>query len=288
MNIMFNKNNFIGAHISSSGGIWNAPINANAIGATGFALFTKSQLQWSSKPLDQKSINLFKNNMEKFNFVPEAVLPHDSYLINLGSPELESREKSLASFIDEVERVYSLGLKYLNFHPGSHLNKISEEESLNYIIENLNKALEKTNDVIFVIENTAGQGSNVGYRFEHLEYIINNINDKNRIGVCLDTAHLFASGYDIRTKIDYEKTMNEFEKIVGFKYLKGMHINDSKAKFNSRVDRHQSLGLGEIGFEPFKLIMNDSRISGIPLILETINETIWSQEIELLKSFINN
>jgi deoxyribonuclease-4 len=225
--------------------------------------------------------------MKEYNFTPDAVLPHDSYLINLGHPEEEKREKSLKSFIDEAKRVESLGLKYLNFHPGSHLKKISEEECLELISNSVNKAIDETESCIFVIETTAGQGSNLGYKFEHLAYIINRIKDKERIGVCIDTAHIFAAGYDIRTKEAYEETMKKFDEIVGFKYLKGMHINDSKAKFASRVDRHHSLGKGEIGIDAFKFIMQDKRIDNIPLILETIDPSIWAEEIKMLRSFEN-
>ncbi len=276
---------YIGAHVSAAGGVENAVKNAVAIGANGFALFTKNQRQWFAKPLTEKNIEKFKEYMNEHNFSADAILPHDSYLINLGHPEDEKREKSLKSFIDEAKRVEILGLKYLNFHPGSHLRKISEEECLNLICNSLNKAIKETDSCIFVIETTAGQGSNLGYKFEHLAYIIENVNDKERIGVCIDTAHIFAAGYDIRTKEAYEKTMQEFDEIVGFKYLKGMHINDSKAKFASRVDRHHSLGKGEIGIDAFKFIMQDKRIDNIPLILETIDPEIWEEEIKILRSF---
>jgi len=276
---------YVGAHVSSSGGVYNAPINAHKIDAKGFALFTKNQRQWVAKPLDEKTINKFKEKMNEFEYTADMVLPHDSYLINLGHPEIEKEQKSLNAFIDELKRVEQLGLKYLNFHPGSHLKKISEEECLEKIAKNINIALKETNSAIAVIETTAGQGSNLGYKFEHLKNIIDLVNDKERIGVCIDTAHIFAAGYDIRTKEAYENTMNQFDEIVGFKYLKGMHINDSKAKFASRVDRHHSLGKGEIGIDAFKFIMNDKRIDNIPLILETINPEIWKDEIELLYSF---
>ena len=276
---------YIGAHVSAAGGIENAIINAVNIGANGFALFTKNQRQWKAKPLSKKNIAKFKEYMKIHGFSANSVLPHDSYLINLGHPEIEKREKSLEAFIDEAKRVEALGLKYLNFHPGSHLRKISEEECLDFISENVNKALKETESCIFVIETTAGQGSNLGYKFEHLAYIIDKVVDKTRIGVCIDTAHIFAAGYDIRTKEAYEKTMKEFDEIVGFKYLKGIHINDSKAKFNSKVDRHHSLGKGEIGIEAFKFIMQDKRIDNIPLILETIDPDIWEEEIKLLRSF---
>jgi deoxyribonuclease-4 len=278
---------YVGAHVSAAGGVENAVINAKNIGADGFALFTKNQRQWFAKPLNEKNIAKFKEYMQEHNFTPDAVLPHDSYLINLGHPEIEKREKSLKSFIDEAKRVEILGLKYLNFHPGSHLRKITEEECLDLISESVNKAIDETDSCIFVIETTAGQGSNLGYKFEHLAYIIDKVKDKERIGVCIDTAHIFAAGYDIRTKEAYEETMKKFDEIVGFKYLKGMHINDSKAKFASRVDRHHSLGKGEIGLDAFKFIMADTRIDNIPLILETIDPEIWAEEIKLLKSFEN-
>ena len=276
---------YVGAHVSSSGGVFNAPINANEIGARGFAMFTKNQKRWDAKPLDDKVINKFKAKMEEFDYTADMILPHDSYLINLGHPEAEKEEKSLNAFIDELRRVEQLGLKYLNFHPGSHLKKMTEEECLEKIAKNLNIALKETDSAIAVIETTAGQGSNLGYKFEHLRDIIDMVEDKSRIAVCIDTAHIFAAGYDIRTKETYDKTMNEFDEIVGFKYLKGMHINDSKAKFASRVDRHHSLGEGEIGIDAFEFIMNDERIDNIPLVLETINPDIWEEEIKLLYSF---
>jgi len=276
---------YIGAHVSAAGGVENAVINAKEINANGFALFTKNQRQWSAKPLSEKSIKKFKELMEEYGFNADSVLPHDSYLINLGHPEIEKRKKSLNAFIDEARRVEELGLKYLNFHPGSHLKKISEEECLDLIIDSINFAIKETNSCIFVLETTAGQGSNLGYKFEHLAYIIDGVEDKERIGVCIDTAHIFAAGYDIRTKEAYDKTMQEFDEIIGFKYLKGMHINDSKAKFASRVDRHHSLGKGEIGLDAFKFIMQDKRIDNIPLILETIEPEIWEEEIKLLRNF---
>lgn len=276
---------FVGAHVSAAGGVENAVKNAVEIGANGFALFTKNQRQWFAKPLSEKNIKKFKEYMQEHGFTADAVLPHDSYLINLGHPEKEKREKSLNAFIDEAKRVEQLGLKYLNFHPGSHLKKISEEECLNLIIQSLNHAIKETESCIFVLETTAGQGSNLGYKFEHLAYIIDGVSDKERIGVCIDTAHIFAAGYDIRTKEAYEETMKKFDEIIGFEYLKGMHINDSKAKFASRVDRHHSLGKGEIGIDAFKFIMQDKRIDNIPLVLETIEPEIWAEEIKLLRSF---
>ena len=277
---------FVGAHVSSSGGVFNAPLNALKIGAKAFALFTKNQRQWVAKPYDEETIEKFKTNLKASNINPKHVLPHDSYLINLGHPDEEKRAKSLNAFIDEIQRCELLGLDKLNFHPGSHLKLISEEECLEIIADSLNTALSKTKGVTLVIENTAGQGSNLGYRFEHLKHIIDGVQDKSRMGVCIDTCHLFTSGYDIRDEDSYKKTFEEFEKVVGFKYLKGMHLNDSKPELGSRVDRHESIGKGKIGLKAFELIMNDERMDDMPLILETPNSDIWEDEIKLLYSLI--
>lgn len=275
---------YIGAHVSASGGVQNAPLNAMKIGANAFALFTKNQRQWSAKPLEKENIEAFKQNLEYAGILPKHVLPHDSYLINLGHPDLEKRQKSYEAFLDEVKRCEELGLELLNFHPGSHLKEISEEKCMDMIAENLNRILDQTQNVTMVIENTAGQGTNLGYRWEHLAYIIEKVEDKARMGVCLDTCHLFSAGYDIRTPETYAKTMEEFARIVGFGYLRGMHINDAKPELGSRVDRHHSLGKGTIGLEAFKLIMQDSRMDDIPLVLETIDDSLWAEEITLLRS----
>lgn len=277
---------FVGAHVSASGGVFNAVQNALDIGAKAFALFTKNQRQWAAKPLDDETVEKFKNALSASGILPRHILPHDSYLINLGHPEDEAREKSMDAFLDEVQRCSLLGLEKLNFHPGSHLGRISEDECLERIADAINKTIAQTNGVKMVIENTAGQGSNLGWRFEHLAQIIDKVEDKSRVGVCIDTCHMFSAGYDIRTREAYDKSWNEFDKIVGFNYLMGMHINDSKAKYGSHVDRHNSLGKGEIGLDAFRFIMNDARMDDIPLILETIDESIWKEEIALLYSFI--
>ncbi|OCL87481.1 MULTISPECIES: deoxyribonuclease IV [Arcobacteraceae] len=277
---------FVGAHVSASGGVYNSPINASLIGAKAFALFTKNQRQWNAKALDNETIDRWFKELEKSGIQSKHILPHNSYLINLGHPDSDAREKSLNSFIDEVQRCEILALDKLNFHPGSHLRKISEEECLDNIAKCMNITLEKTSGVKLVIENTAGQGSNLGYKFEHLAYLIDKVEDKSRVGVCIDTCHMFTAGYDIRTKDAYDKTWEEFDKIVGREYLAGMHINDSKPELGSRVDRHDSLGAGQIGWDAFKFIMNDSRMDDIPLVLETIDENIWAKEIETLYSFI--
>ncbi len=277
---------YAGAHVSASGGVENAPVNANEIGAKAFALFTKNQRQWFSNPLTADSIRLFKVNCEKYGYSPGQILPHDSYLINLGNPEKEPLEKSRKSFLDEMKRCELLGLTLLNFHPGGHLKKITEEECMQLIAGSINIALDKTTGVTAVIENTAGQGSWVGYKFEHLKYIIEHVEDKSRVGVCLDTCHTYTSGYDIKTEKGYASTMAEFERIVGFKYLKGLHINDSKKELGSRVDRHDNLGKGLIGEDLFRWIMNDPRFDNMPLILETPDEELWKQEIAWLYSLI--
>ncbi len=278
---------YIGAHVSASGGVENAPINAHTIGATAFAFFTKNQRQWIAPPLTDKSIEQFKANCEKFGYTDKQILPHDSYLINLGSPDGDGLQKSRNAFIDEMLRCEMLGLKYLNFHPGAHLNKVTENECIKIIAESINIAISKTENVVAVIENTAGQGSNIGYRFEHLAQIIEQIDDKQRIGVCIDTCHAFAGGYDLHTREGYEKSFEDFDNIVGFRYLCGMHLNDAKKELGSRVDRHDSLGKGSLGIDTFKWIMQDSRFAGIPLILETPDDTIWAEEIKLLKEMIS-
>lgn len=273
---------YIGAHVSASGGVEFAPINAHEIGANAFALFTKNQRQWVSKPLTEESISLFKENCEKYGFQPEYILPHDSYLINLGHPEEEGLQKSRAAFLDEMQRCEQLGLKLLNFHPGSSLNKVSVEDCLSLIAESINLALEKTKGVTAVIENTAGQGSNLGSEFWQLKYIIDRVNDKNRVGVCLDTCHTYTAGYDIVN--EYDKVFDVFDKEVGFNYLRGMHLNDSKKALGTHVDRHDSIGKGLIGKAFFERLMQDSRFDNIPLILETPDESKWKEEIAWLRS----
>lgn len=276
---------YVGAHVSAAGGVENAPLNAAKLDANAFAFFTKNQRQWNAKPLTEASISAFKANCKAHGFKPEQILPHDSYLINLGHPETEPLDKSRAAFIDELQRCEQLGLVYLNFHPGSHLRKISEDDCIAKIAESINIALQQTTGVTAVIENTAGQGSNMGYRFEHLASIIEQVDDKNRVGVCLDTCHAFAAGYDLRTTESCEAVFNEFSHVVGFDYLCGMHLNDSKGDFDSRLDRHHSLGQGHIGLDLFKFIMGDERFNEIPLVLETIDETIWQDEIQMLRQF---
>jgi deoxyribonuclease-4 len=276
---------YIGAHVSAGGGVENAPVNAGAIGANAFALFTKNQRQWSSPPLTGKSIEAFRENCGKHGFLPEMILPHDSYLINLGHPEQEPLEKSREAFLDEMQRCEQLGLKLLNFHPGSHLQKIEVSKCLTTIAESINFVLERTKGVTAVIENTAGQGSNLGYVFEQVAEIISQVEDKSRVGVCIDTCHTFTAGYDLRVREEYDRTWSKFGDVIGFSYLRGMHLNDSKKELGSRVDRHDNVGKGLIGMELFKMIMQDERFNHIPIILETPDETLWAEEIKLLRTF---
>ncbi|MBP5711053.1 MAG: deoxyribonuclease IV [Bacteroidales bacterium] len=275
---------YIGAHVSAAGGVENAPLNAKEIEANAFALFTKNQRQWSAPPLTAESISAFNANCEKAGIKPEHILPHDSYLINLGHPSEQQIIKSRISFTEEMTRCQQLGLQLLNFHPGSHLNEITIEECLNRVAESINIALDKTSGVTAVIENTAGQGSNVGYEFEHLAYIIDRVEDKSRVGVCIDTCHTYSAGYDFVN--DYDGVFKKFDEIIGFKYLRGVHLNDTKKAFASRVDRHDNIGIGLIGREFFTKIMNDQRFDDIPIILETPDETLWKEEIAWLRSQI--
>lgn len=278
---------FFGAHVSASGGVENAPRNASAIGATAFALFTKNQRQWRSAPLSATSIEAFGRELAAAGIDPRHVLPHDSYLINLGHPEEEGLERSREAFLDEMQRCEQLGLDRLNFHPGSHLKKISTEECLDRVAESINIALRATKGVTAVIENTAGQGSNVGFAFWQLKRIIDGVEDKSRVGICLDTCHSFAAGYDLSSELACERTFEEFDREVGFQYLRGVHLNDALRPLGSRIDRHTPLGEGQIGWDCFRFIARDSRFDDLPLILETPDESRWAEEIEILNKFAN-
>lgn len=278
---------YIGAHVSAAGGVENVPKRANEIGAKAFALFTKNQRRWEGPPLTKENIDGFKTKCEEFGFSMDQVMPHDSYLINLGHPEQKQLEKSRKAFLDEIQRCEQLGIKLLNFHPGNHLNKMSVEECLLRNAESLNWALDKSEGVTAVIENTAGQGTSVGYKFEYLARIIEGVDDKGRIGVCIDTCHAFAAGYDLSTEDGFKAMCKEFEETVGFEYLKGIHLNDSQKELGSRVDRHDNIGEGHIGLKGFELLMNDERFDDIPMILETPNTERWPEEIELLYNLVD-
>jgi len=277
---------YIGAHVSAAGGVENAPKNAHALGAAAFALFTKNQRQWRAKPLTPENIARFKENCFTFGYTRDQILAHDSYLINLGHPDPAALEKSRAAFLDEMIRCQTLGIGLLNFHPGSHLKKVSPETALATIAESINQALDRTGRVVAVIENTAGQGTNLGFEFEQIRVIIDRVEDKSRVGVCIDTCHAYAAGYDLSTSQGFDETWELFDRIIGFKFLKGMHLNDSKKNLGSRVDRHESLGQGFLGMEVFKKIIQDPRFDNIPLILETPDSTLWPREIASLKALL--
>lgn len=277
---------YIGAHTSSAGGVENAVAEAVRIGASALALFTRNQKSWESKPLDPKNITAFKEALSKAGIQPGHVLPHDSYLINLGNPTQEGLQKSRKAFLDELQRAEQLGLTLVNFHPGSHLNQISPEACLDLIAESINEALAQTTTAVAVIENTAGQGSNLGYAFPQIARIIAGVNDKSRVGVCLDTCHTFAAGYDLSTESGYEDTFERFEQEVGFGYLRGIHLNDSKKGCGSRVDRHESIGLGTLGNAFFERFMRDPRFDNMPIILETPDESLWAEEIRRMRELL--
>ena len=277
---------FIGAHVSASGGVEYAPLNAHAIGANAFALFTKNQRQWNTKPLTTANIHKFKTHCEQHGFSADYILPHDSYLINLGHPVAESLQKSREAFLDEMQRCEQLGLKLLNFHPGAHLNEITLDECLKIIAESINIALEKTKGVTAVIENTSGMGSAVGYKFEHLAQIIHHVEDKSRVGICIDTCHAFTAGYNLSDSDGYQRTWEEFDKVVGADYLKAIHLNDSKKLLGSRVDRHDNLGLGFLGLDFFSKFIKDQRFDNMPIILETPDESKWAEEISMLRNLV--
>jgi deoxyribonuclease IV len=276
----------IGPHVHTTGGVQNAPANARQIGATAFGLFTRNQRRWVAKPLDTTTIESFTASMHHNGYSPSQVLVHDGYLINIGSPDKAMREQSYSAFLDEVQRCGQLGLTALNIHPGSHLGLVPEDECLSIIAGEINRVLDATKNVTVVLETTAGQGSNVGYRFDHLASIIDRVADTSRIGFCIDTCHIFAAGYDLRTPETYDATMNEIDRTIGFRYLRGVHLNDTKTPLGSRVDRHQSIGKGMLGIEPFRLLMNDKRFEEVPMILETIDETLWPEEIRMLYSLV--
>ncbi len=275
---------YIGAHVSVAGGVSKAPLNAADIGAKAFALFTGFNTRWTSKPISDAEAELFKENCEANGYTPDVILPHDNFLINLGSPDAKKLEMSRKSFLDEMKRCEQLGLKFLNFHPGSHLGEMPEEDCLDRIAESINITLDKTSGVMAVIETTAGQGTNLGHRFEHVAHIINKIEDKDRAGVCLDTCHSYSAGYDLATPDGYADTWCQFDHIIGGRYLKAIHLNDDMRALGSRIDRHASLGKGTLGEEFFRRFMNDPRFDSMPIILETPEPEIWENEIAWLYS----
>lgn len=277
---------YIGAHVAAEKGVSNIPVNAHLIGAKSFALFTRNPSRWVSKPISEAEAATFKDNCAKYGYTPDIILPHDSFLINLGSPDAEKLVKSREAFLDELQRCELLGLSMLNFHPGSHMREIETDKCLDLIAESLNISLDKTKGVKAVIENTAGQGSNLGFTFEQIAHIIDKVEDKSRVGVCIDTCHAYAAGYEMTTEESYAATWQEFDDVIGFKYLSGMHLNDTYKALGSKVDRHAPIGKGVMGEEFWEMLMNDPRMDNIPLILETPDESLWAEEISWLYSLI--
>ena len=279
---------YIGAHVPATGGVAGTPVIAASMGMKAFALFTRNPSRWRSAPITDGQAELFRENCARLGFNPRVILPHDSFLINLGSPDPEKHRMSMDAFLDEIHRCEQLGLTMLNFHPGSHLNEISEQECLAKIADSLNTALDKTTGVTAVIESTAGQGTNLGFRFEHIAEIIDRIEDKSRVGVCIDTCHTFAAGYDLSTPEGYKATWDDFDRVIGAGYLRGIHLNDSKKGVGSRVDRHAPIGRGTLGVKFFEMLMRDPRVDDIPVILETPDEAIWADEVAWLYRLVDD
>ena len=279
---------YVGAHVSAAGGVSNTPIAASEINAKAFALFTGSSARWVSKAISDEEAELFRKNCEIYGYTPDVILPHDNFLINLGSPDSKKLAMSRKSFLDEMKRCEKLGLRMLNFHPGSHLNQMDEDACLDLIAESINITLDKTEGVTAVLESTAGQGSNLGFRFEQLARIISGVEDKSRIGVCVDTCHSHSAGYDFVSEEGYRQAWKEFDDTIGAGYLRALHLNDNKRTLGSRIDRHEKIGEGSLGLGFFRRLMNDPRFDDMPLILETPDPDIWKQEIELLYSLQTN
>ena len=275
----------IGAHVSIAGGVQNAVANAVELGATAIGMFTRNQRIWNQRPLSEEDAAAFRDALHEHGFAPQHVLPHGSYLINLGSSDPGVVARSRTAFLDEMSRCQMLGLPYLNFHPGAPKQgvKMSAERCIEQIAGYVNETLEQTEGVTAVVECTAGQGTNVGRTFAELAALIERITETERAGVCLDTCHLFAAGYDLRTRDGYERMVDEFDATVGLRHLRGWHLNDSKGDLGSRVDRHAAIGAGLIGREPFTWIVQDPRFDEMPLILETPESEHWAKEIAELQ-----
>ena len=273
---------FVGAHVSTEGGVDQAPINAQTIGAKSFALFVKPQRQWIAPPLRPGVAESFQSNCASAGIDRANVLPHASYLINMATPDDAARLKAVDSLVGELRRCAELGLFCLNIHPGSSLKTGTPQEACVRVSDSINRALAAVSGVDVIIENTSGQGSYLGSRFEELAWIIDGVTDKSRVGVCLDTAHLYGAGFDIADDDGYEKTFKEFSKAVGFDKLRALHLNDTKVSGGSHVDRHACIGDGVLGWKTFARIMHDDRFEAIPLVLETPDPERWAEEIRRL------
>lgn len=275
----------IGAHVSAEPDVSYSPGYAHAIGAKAFAFFTAPSNAWNPAPPPQEVCESFKQNCELYGFTPDSILPHAGFMMNPGSADKRKLAMSRKLLTEEFRRCELLGLTLLNFHPGATLGQVDDETCLRTIAESINIALDKTAGVKAVIENTAGQGSNLGWDFAHLAFIIDLVEDKSRVGVCIDTCHALAAGYDFATAEGYNKAWQDFDTIIGRDYLCAMHLNDSKREKGSRIDRHAEIGNGHLGIEFFKRLMSDPRTNNIPLILETPNESLWPSEVETLYGY---
>ena len=279
------KKIWIGAHTSAAGGAHNALYEGQQIGATAIQLFTSNQKQWHGREISGEEIDLWKKAIDETGI--EKVMSHDSYLINLGSPDTILLEKSRKALREEMERCHALKIAYLNFHPGA-ATKGTEEDCLDRIAESLiaMEDLVHHGHTKLVLETTAGQGTSVGHRFEQIGYILKKVGRKIPVGVCIDTCHIFAAGYDIRTEAGWEKTLKDFDDIIGLKYLSAFHLNDSQKDLGSRVDRHACLGEGKIGLKSFHFLMQSPKTRDLPKYLETPEgPPVWKKEIALLKKF---
>ncbi|MFX0163044.1 MAG: deoxyribonuclease IV [Candidatus Hodarchaeota archaeon] len=276
----------LGAHVSIAGGFDKAVIRGENIGCDSIQIFTKSQRQWSAKKIDESQVKLFKKALSRSRI--KAVVVHTAYLINLASPKKDTLEKSQKAFLEEMDRAETLGIPYLVHHPGAHLD-VGEKKGIELIAEGLNISLSARRGykVMPLLETTAGQGTNLGYKFEELVAIRDLLEEKERVGVCLDTSHIFAAGYDIRTKDAYEKTMETFDEIIGLSLLKAVHLNDSKIDLGKRVDRHEHIGKGKIGLEAFSFLVNDERLKSIPGCLETPgSEEDFKKNLQTLRTLL--
>jgi deoxyribonuclease-4 len=287
---MSEDTHFVGPHVSAAGGADHAPMAARALQATGFGLFVKNQKQWHAPALTVEQQARFGAAMHTAGYTAAQILPHAGYLINLANPDPDAHARSLGALIDEMRRCQAFGLTMLNLHPGSHLRKLTVEAALDRVAESVNRALAETSEVTVVIENTAGQGGCLGVTLAELARLRERVEDPSRIGFCLDTCHAWAAGYDIRTGDGLRRLLDEFEREVGpaDRYLRGMHLNDTRNELGSRVDRHAPLGTGAIGWEPFRALLRDPRSRGIPLIIETPDEARWAGEVAELLAFASH
>ncbi|KAK7203347.1 Apn1 protein [Myxozyma melibiosi] len=276
---------FVGAHVSSAKGVFNAVTNSNRTGGNAFALFVKPQRRWTASPLKPEEISEFGKLAKELDYdLKKHALPHGSYLINLANLDKDKNKQAYDAFLDELKRCEQLGIGHYNFHPGSTLGN-DRATALKQLATNVNRAIKETSSVKIVLENMAGHGNLIGSTWEDLKEVIDMVEDKTRVGVCIDTCHTFAAGFDIRTQELYDKMWEEFDRVVGLKYLSSIHLNDSKAPLGSNRDLHQNIGLGFLGLESFRVLMNTKHVEGLPMILETPNgedETVWAREIKYI------